>query len=1022
MSPLSDGSCLLKKIAMFVLCSAVLMAFAQPSKAQNVTQAPASLTFGIPTGTSPAISAAQTVTLAINLAAEVNLSFSNPSATITGANASSFSILGNSCTGQYTGPFTGTCQVAVAFNSPSTTLQTASLQISGSGFELPAVPLSGAFGAIKILDATTDQASFNGPTFTTNFYTIGTAKLNLSCPGAPTATLSYTPDGLGYVLVDNYITLAINGSPVTTYVGSFNGGPPTYSAVYTNPNNGLGFAQPPGNVCQGSDAFPDQNDLGYYPECFSAAYRGAVTNLVGANGDSIVFPGNTNAFLNGAAAGIPPLNIASLFPTSESTQQVQATISLVDGGGYAASSTVFLVTNCSLNSVAPGGAVTGNPITANPATQTQTFNLNSGPGENISFTTSDAVAIANGAPVPTNATPVVQDFGISQTQFLALVANSSAAPSACLLISGEVDPVSGKTLCKGFQLQCFSGGTLSGDNCGSSMQRFLLDSAQFSSPDTPFPPTLQTTLVNSCASYMQNVYGKAGGTCVQSSSPGLNPTTLIGPGFLMFGDSTTGPQCTPGLSGELTGNLCPLDTLTAFKGAADPLPTGGSAPTRNTIYVPVVNMPLPFTTFITSPALVNGWFNSTTPIVKFTSHEATYSPTLGSNPPANGWNPAPPYSFTYGLALASQPIPDTTYPVPTDTTAYNAGVNHGYVAPICPGISVQNPPPSSFETDVPLTLTDGSSYNLHYFTTDCAYTEELLFHPSMSQLTDPTANWASFPVLSFSVDTVTPSIAASYPSGNSFTLNQANATVQYTCSDDLSGINTCGGLPPQGQNACPSAPNAGAGVSPASVVTTANLNVGSSNIGQNTFTAYVYDCAGNSSSTNVSYTVTAPPATAAIVALPATAHPNKTLTYLVFAADLSPAANPSTIYNGTITATFQLPASTLASGNATGIYADIVCTTLPCGITPAGGKACAVMPSAVTSSTPSVSVTCPVGIIGDLFASRTAVGVKITLPISANPPVGNSISVTGSISAGPYQQLSGITSFRATVPIKSSEE
>ena len=311
------------------------------------------------------------------------------------------------------------------FNSPSTTLQTASLQISGSGFELPAVPLSGAFGAIKILDATTDQASFNGPNFTTTFYTIGTAKLNLSCPGAPTATLSYTPDGLGYVLVDNYITLAINGSPVTTYVGSFNGGPPTYSAVYTNPNNGLGFAQPPGNVCQGSDAFPDQNDLGYYPECFSNAYRGAVTNLVGANGDSIVFPGNANGFLNGAAAGIPPLNITSLFPTSESTQQVQATISLVDGGGYSASSTVFLVTNCSLNSVAPGGAVTGNPITANPATQTQTFNLNSGPGENISFTTSDAVAIANGAPVPTNATPVVQDFGISQTQFLALVANSS---------------------------------------------------------------------------------------------------------------------------------------------------------------------------------------------------------------------------------------------------------------------------------------------------------------------------------------------------------------------------------------------------------------------------------------------------------------------------------------------------------------------------------------------------------------------------------------------------------------------
>lgn len=1001
---------------MSVLWSAVLMLCAKPTWAQTVSVSPRSLSFGIPSGTSPAVSAAQTVTLTISGSGSVTFA-STPSIPFPVSAGSAFSVTGDSCQGSMTAP--ATCQVAVTFSSTSTTLLSDTLNISytvGETVGTASAALTGAFGAIKILDATTDQASFNGPNFTTSFYIIGTANLSLSCPSTPTATLSFSPDGLGNVFVDNYITLAISGVPVTTYVGSFNDGPPTYSAVYQNPDNGLGLAQPLGNVCQGSDTGPDQNDLGYYPECFSNAYRSAVTNLLGANGDSIVFPGNSNAFLNGAAAGIPPLNISSLFPTSNGNHSVQATISLVDGGGYVASSTVFLVTNCSLNSVAPGGSITGNPITADPSTQTQTFNLSSGPGKNISFTTSDAVAIANGAPVPTDAVPVVQDFGITQVQFASLVTGSSAAPSACLLISGEVDPVSQQPLCKGFQLQCLSGGTLSGDNCGTSLKRYLLDSAQFSSPDTPLPATIQNTLVTSCASYVQNVYGQPGGTCVQSSSPGINPSTLIGPGFLMFGDSTIGPQCHPGLSGQLAGNLCPLDTLTAFKGAADPLPTGGSAPTRNTIYVPVVNMPLPFTTFTTVPVLVNGWFNSTTPTVNFVSHHATYTPT-GSNPESNNWIPAPPYSFTYGLALASEPIPDTTYPVPGDIPNYNAGVNPDYVAPICPAIGSNNPPASSFETDVPLSLTAGSSYNLHYFTTDCAYTEELLFNPSGNQLTDPTSNWASFPVLSFSVDTGTPSIAASYPNGSTFNINQPNAKVQYTCSDDLSGINTCGGQTPPNQSSCPLAPNAGAGVSPSNVMTTANLDVSPSKFGPQHFTAYVYDCAGNQSSTTVSYNVTAPAAVAAVGALPATAAPGKTLTYVVAAANLSPAANPVTIYNGSINVTFAIPAGTLASGNATGIYANITCTSWPCTITPSGGAACTVTPTPAPlgSSTTSVVVNCPVGTIADLFTNKTAVAVKITMPIAAKPPSGKSISVNGSIAAS--NVLSGITTFRASIPI-----
>jgi hypothetical protein len=61
-------------------------------------------------------------------------------------------------------------------------------------------------------------------------------------------------------------------------------------------------------------------------------------------------------------------------------------------------------------------------------------------------------------------------------------------------------------------------------------------------------------------------------------------------------------------------------------------------------------------------------------------------------------------------------------------------------------------------------------YNLHYFTTDCALTEELLFNPTAVQLTDPTANWASFPTLLFGVDTTHPSLncnnTPAAPNGN----------------------------------------------------------------------------------------------------------------------------------------------------------------------------------------------------------------------------------------------------------------
>lgn len=437
---------------------------------------------------------------------------------------------------------------------------------------------------------------------------------------------------------------------------------------------------------------------------------------------------------------------------------------MLDAGGYVASSTLFLVTNCSPTGIVPGGTVTGSPITGNVASQTQTLTFDSAPGQNISFTTSEAVAIQQetvGA--PNGVTPSVTNFGISQAAFSALVANTSAAPAVCLRLTGEVDPVTGKSLCKAFKLVCYNpaDGSTSGDNCvsGTNSARNLYDAAQFTSPDAP---SGQNFLASSCANFMLVTQNVNGGTCASSSPPGPNPTTRIGPGFLLGGDNWLTGSCA--FVGTLLGDLCPLDTLTQFRGAADPLP-GGTTGGRNTIYVPVVNMPLPFTQ-ASIAGQMHGWVNSSNVTANFVSNEATYNPTP-TNPPSNGFTigpegtAAPPYNLTSGITSASVPVPDTTYPVPGDTTNYNDPyVKHNFGAPLC-----QAGTPTSFNSAASFNSLADGMYNLHYFTTDCALTEELLFNPNGAQLTDPTANWASFPVLPFGVDTMAPTLTCTNTTG-----------------------------------------------------------------------------------------------------------------------------------------------------------------------------------------------------------------------------------------------------------------
>jgi len=820
---------------LFFLCPPWAHAQAIPS----ISGSPSALSFGVPTGTTPPTSSASPVVVSVYASVSSPVMFGTAGIS-GGSNPGDFNIQGDSCSGNTFTTVTS-CQVSVTFTSTKAagTLETATLSIPTTTANSLSVSMNGAYGAIKLWSSTPVLLSVQSAAIN-NLYVIASASVNLSCPTSPvTGRLSNTPDGLGNVMVDNYLTLSINNTPVNTYLGNLNpNGSDGYSALYPNQaGSGGTLAYPLGNICQNSDGYPDTDNSGNtYPECFSAAYRADVLNLIGDNTDSITNSNNIiPAVNNNTAGGVTPLGSAPngdlganfFTPNLSDANTLQAAFQALDSGYDYETSTLFLVTNCSQSGVVPGGTVTGTTVT--PSTPTSTGVFDSTPNQNMSVTINNT-----GATNPAvNANPQFTDYGITQPQFQQLVNSTSAGPAACLLISGEVNPANNQLMCKGFQVQCYNAdptdpnfGKVGGDYCGTSTTRTLFDSVQFSSPDTPLPATIANTFIGSCQSFVAATTNPSvsNGTCVTSSLPSLNPSTLIGPGFLLFGDGivskcTVGPGCalgytvntTPGscaLSGALANNLCPLNSLTSFLGAADGAPGGSTVPSRNSIYVPVMNMTLPRTTVCTTwiscastpatPTTVNanGWANSTNVTINFQSNAATYTPS-GTNPISNGWTAAAPYSLTYLLLPASgpgaQPIPDPTYPPSGATSNFNpaSGVNANYSAsPICPTGLATTP----FATTASFSgLTDGGLYNLPYFTTACDYSEELYFNPSSSQLSNAAANWASLPVLPFGVDADAPQINCPAASGSATPVN-VNGTIWYggtvtlTCSPTDSGL------------------------------------------------------------------------------------------------------------------------------------------------------------------------------------------------------------------------------------------
>jgi hypothetical protein len=770
-------------LALLLVCVGSKQALAVPvtNSSSSVAVSPGELSFGIPTGTPAPLASTLPVTVTITGSGQVTLS----SFAITGgAYAGDFTIAGNTCASTQTAPTT--CQISVQFTSTQAAgvLETATLSFASSTQESAVtVPLNGAYGAIQLFSSININPSLiSGVTWTQNppsaGYSVQSDTVNLTCPASGvTATLSSTPDGLSNVFQDNTLQVANTVNSATTT---------TTNVCYGGDTNFQGFTGFPAGTSN----------------CFLQSYENAAAGFLGQD------PELAAGLI--ANYGVAPLNLQnanSLYPAVLTSGTQAVNFQLTDAGGDLGAGTLHLVTNCTLAGITPGGSITGNPISSSP---TQTYTFDSAPNQTISI--ENSVAGASGATFNPGIVPIVTDIAVPQQLFSQLVQNTSAAPAVCFRMASELDysVAPPAPMCKGFLIQCYNpaNGTTTGSNCDPTsvnQVRNLYYATQFSSPDGP---------VNG----FNYLYGPVGSPAADACSnvvPGGSCATGTGPGILMGGDDWTcaasGSPCpavattqTPvnpptyaasncTLSGSLTGALCPLDLLTEFEGAAD-LRGGSTTTGSNSILIPVANMPLPTATATVTSQNNYGWIRGSSSIsATFNANEAAY-PATGNIPPANGFAAAaaPPMSLTYGISTWPA-LPDTTYPVTGDVANPNA--NTSLSAPFCNTGGLT--PPSFTSAGTFSGLNDGV-YNLHYFTTDCAFAEGLIFNPTGSALTSPTANWASFPFVTVGIDNIAPQVsgcsAAPSPIYNGW--YNANFSQSCTVTDQYSaGVSGSGFLP-----------------------------------------------------------------------------------------------------------------------------------------------------------------------------------------------------------------------------------
>ena len=558
--------------------------------------------------------------------------------------------------------------------------------------------------------------------------------------------------------------------------------------LYLNNLTNTGLTPPDGgdnhingglNVCRGGDTNSLGNSMA--TNCFQQAYEDAAHGKIGVNPDTLV-----------STYGVAPIDVSSYLSPGDGHSSQKLQFDLIDYGGLLGTSTIYLVTNCTQDGVVSGGTLTGNPIT--PSDQNslnQNLPFDSTDGQRVQFIADLTSANQSGTlTIPPGTIPFVKDNFITQADYHSMVAGTSLATSDCIPLVGELDS-NGQPACKFFTITCInsSNNVASGNNCPQSTARNSIFRSKYDS--------------------VQNVPGAV---------EGLVHGT--GYGFLMGSDNWIAPsQNCVFPSGLEFGYLCPQNIETEFLGDFS---SGGGTKGLNSTFIAVVNVPLPVTTVTVTPSTTYGWTNSLTPAVTFVSNPAVAS--------GNGFIAAPIASVTYGVADA---VRDTALPVPGDSTLTNSSC---LTAPMGNATAFTPPP-------VTLGRLEDGSHSLHYFATDCAATEELVYKVQ----TGFDGNWASFKVQPIKVDTQSPTAAFSSPqppANNTLVLHQSPVTVPFTCSDSGSGLAVCGTSSGQTLGITGLPIYSGAATVSANSLGTTNLAV------------FAQDLAGNTTNTStISYTV-----------------------------------------------------------------------------------------------------------------------------------------------------------------------
>ena len=504
-----------------------------------------------------------------------------------------------------------------------------------------------------------------------------------------------------------------------------------------------------------------------------------------------------------STGGVSPIDISNhLWPG-----MIQTQISLVDTGGYLASSSLYLVTNCTNEGITGPGLITGNPIPSSGATNpqlAQNYPFNSTTNQQIQFTYDLSQAQASGKlTIPNGSTPSTANLPLSPATFPSFLTGTSFATSNCLVHTGEV--LNGSPACELYTLACQIGTSpsQSGALCPVSQVRNEIFQEVFDGPSFTRP----------------DVAGTDGLTFHQ------------GVGLLEAKEDWAGGSCVFDPASSIANLLCPQNVLTSFSGPGA-YRSGGSGQSPNSTFITVVPVPEDLTTVSVVGQQPGYWINSHNATVNFVSTP----PALASS---NNFVASPIQSLTYGISSASS-VPPVGSPVPGDITLPNTA---------CPAPGSSNPPPASVFTpptqDVSVSA-DGM-YLVHYFAQDCAGTEEL-------QFTQTAGSWStSFYTFPINVDTIAPVVlsgptlspAPSTNGGvaNSYLVGQ-KVTATYRCTYERSGIVKCGT-----STFTPSTLDTSSLTSP----------VDTSKAGPATFTVNAVDAAGNKSSASVNYQVVSLP-------------------------------------------------------------------------------------------------------------------------------------------------------------------